>query len=392
MSAAVVVVAYNRPRSLERLLASLARAEYEDGVEVPLVISIDLDGGEGWAEVLTLARGFEWRHGPLRVIEHGEHLGLLDHLRRCGRLSEEYGDVIILEDDLLVAPPFYRFATAALDAYRDDERIAGVCLYSLWFNGFTHEPFHPVDDGSDAFFLKLPYTQGLAFTAAQWRRLDGAFAGGRPAPHPDLHPSFLHFAEAEWFPAVARQLAVEGRYFAFPRVSQTAGSGDEGTHFESGTSWLQTVVPVRGRPHHFLPFDEALAVYDSFYELLPDRLRRLAPTLPAEAFDVDLNATKPAAALHEGLVLTSRPVREAVSAFPLEAMPPELNLLSPSPGGPISLARRQDLRWDAWAAVEARRRLHAYYWRRHRPSRRRTLGFWAARFIDSLPFGNQRPR
>lgn len=383
----MVVVAYNRPRSLERLLASLAAAEYAAGVEVPLMISIDRDDSDGWREVCVLAAAFEWRHGPKRVIKHETHLGLLEHLRRCGRLSEEFGDVIILEDDLLVAPPFYQFATAALDAYRDDDRIAGVCLYGLWFNGFTHEPFLPLDDGGDGFFLRLPYTQGLAFSAKQWRRLDEAFAGGRPAPHPDLHPSFRSFGEDEWFPSVARQLVVDDRYFVFPRVSLTVGSGDAGTHFDSGTSWLQTPVPLRGRPYNLLPFDEAIAVYDSFYELLPDRLRSIAPSLWAEAFDVDLSATKPRAALHEGLVLTTRPVRQAQVSFALRRVPPELNLAEAVEGGPISLARREDVRWDALASLEARRRLHAYHWRRHRPSRRRGLGFLLARLGELLRSG-----
>lgn len=392
MTATVVVVGYNRARSLERLLASLAAAEYPAGVDVPLVISIDRDDSEGWRDVCRLADGFVWTHGPKLVIEHDAHLGLLEHLRRCGRLSGEYGDIVLLEDDLLVAPPFYQFAAAALDAYRDDDRVAGACLYGLWFNGFTQEPFLSLDDGGDAFFLKLPYTQGLAFSAAQWNRLDDAFAGGRAAPHPDLHPSFLGFGEDEWFPAVARQLVVDDRYFVFPRSSLTVGSGDAGTHFDTGTSWLQTPVPVRGRPYNLLSFDEAIAVYDSFYELLPDRLRLIAPSLPAEPFDVDLNATKPPAALHEGLVLTTRPVRRAVASFALQRVPPELNLTETAEDGAISLARREDVRWGALASLEARRRLHAYHWRRHRASRRRSLGFLLGRLGELLRPGGRKHR
>jgi hypothetical protein len=121
-------------------------------------------------------------------------------------------------------------------------------------------------------------------------------------------------------------------------------------------------------------------------------MRRFAPSLQPEPFDVDLNATKPPAALHEAFVLTTRPVERAIASFALERMPPELNVAQPAAGGPIALARREDLRWGALAAVEARQRLHAYHWRRNRTSRRRTLAFWAARFIDSLPFGGGRRR
>jgi hypothetical protein len=389
MSATVVVVAYNRPRSLERLLASLDASGYPDGAEVPLVISIDRGSGGGWREVCEIARGFDWRRGSKRVIEHPKHLGLLEHLRSCGRLSAAAGDVIILEDDLLVAPPYYQFATAALNAYRDEPRVAGTCLYGLWFNGFTQDPFQPLDDGGDAFFLKLPYTQGLAFTPAQWQCLDEAFGGGKVAPHPDLHASFLGFDRDEWFPAVARNLVASDRFFCFPRVSLTVGSGDAGTHFDAQTSWLQTPVSLRARPYQLLPFDDVIAVYDSFYELLPDRIRRVAPLLPQEPFDVDINATKPQAALHESLLLTTRPARHAVERYQLEMVPPEMNLSQPARHGEIALASRDDVDFGVWGTLEARRRLHAYHWRRHRPSRRRSLTYFVARMVNSLHFSRK---
>ena len=52
---AVVVMAYNRPDSLRRLLESLLRASYPD--EVPLVISIDKSKTD---TVRKLAESFDW--------------------------------------------------------------------------------------------------------------------------------------------------------------------------------------------------------------------------------------------------------------------------------------------------------------------------------------------
>ena len=43
---AIVVVAYDREKALDRLLTSLGNADYEGFIDVPLIISIDKSGNE----------------------------------------------------------------------------------------------------------------------------------------------------------------------------------------------------------------------------------------------------------------------------------------------------------------------------------------------------------
>jgi hypothetical protein len=379
MTPVIVVLAYERPDALRRLLESIARAHYPDAAGIPLVISLDHSQRPAGAETVTVAHGFEWRHGPKTVLERPEHLGVVSHFRTAGSLALEHGAAILLEDDLTVAPPYYEFATQVVEAYGDDERVAGCCLYGLWFNGFTLEPFMPIEDGNDVFFLGVPHTQGLAFSARQWSAFDAWSRDGRVEPHPALHPAFLRFGPEEWFPALASFMAQSGRYFCFPRVSLTVGWGDAGAHFSQRTDWFQTPVQLAPRPYRLPPLDDALAVYDGFFELRPERLKRLAPALGELDFDVDLNATKPAASLQANHVLTTRPARKAVQGFGLVMYPHEANIIAAVPGDEIVLARREDVRWDTAAETEARLRLHAYAWHRYRPSLRRNLRFAAAR-------------
>jgi hypothetical protein len=379
---AIVVIAYNRPQALERLLASLSRANYSNAGDVPLVISIDRAADGASQAVARSARAFAWPHGPKSVIEREQHLGLVAHFRACGRLAVEFGGAVLLEDDLGVAAPFYQFATAALERYESEPRVAGICLYGLSFNGFTHEPFLPLDDGSDTFLLQLPYTQGLAFTAQQWRRFEDRSNNHEVEAHPRLHPSFLRFGPDEWFPLFARFLATEDLFMCFPRVSLTVGWGDAGTHFAGSSPWFQTPVQLTDKPYRFTELGGA-ANYDSFYEILPGSLRSLAPGISSLDYDIDLNATKRPMNLQHDHVLTSRPVRRALRQFGLQMYPPELNLIESAPGDAISLARRDDVYWDGWAEKEARRRLHAYFWMRNRPSRRRDAGFAIARLVES---------
>jgi hypothetical protein len=384
MTPALVVIAYNRPIALKRLLVSLDAASYPEGADVPLVISIDRGPGGSDEAVCAVARAFEWRFGTKQVIEQPLRLGLVGHFRECGRMSQRFDGVVLLEDDLTVAPPFYAFAGQALSCYADDDRIGGVCLYGLWFNGFTREPFEPLADGADAFFLGLPYTQGLAFTAAQWAAFDSWWQDGAALDSPGLHPAFLRFGQDEWFPALAAYTAGRQRYFCFPRVSLTVAWGDAGSHFDAATGWLQAPVQLRGESYRLYPFDESLAVYDAFFELLPDRLRSLAPHLPGLDFDVDLNATKQPVNLRHEYVLTTRPAKRALARYGLRMRPPELNVVAATDGAAIALAHRDDVGWGAWAGREARRRVSQHAWSRYRPSRRRSLGFALARFMNWL--------
>ena len=92
----IVVVAYNRKRSLERLLKSLNEAIYERN-DIPLIISIDKGDN---ADVLKVAQDFIWKYGE-KVIEYQpNNLKLKKHIIKCADKCMEYGSVIILEDDL----------------------------------------------------------------------------------------------------------------------------------------------------------------------------------------------------------------------------------------------------------------------------------------------------
>ena len=285
-----------------------------------------------------------------------------------------------------MAPPFYSFASQALARYEHEPRIAGICLYDLWFNGYTHLPFRPLNDGFDTYFVQAPYLQGFALTAGQWQRFDEWWQRSGPTvrPHPALHPSFLAFRDDEWLPALAFYLAQESRYFCFPRAALVASWGDAGVHFDQRTDWFLAPVQLRADDYRLPALDESMAVYDSFFELTPRRLRTLAPSLSDTEFDVDLNATKLPPNLRHGYVLTTRPTRKAVAGFGLSLNPLELNVIQAVPGDEIGIARLEDVHWGWWAGLEARRRLETLSRSKQQSSRRRDAASLLARGIDQV--------
>ena len=102
----LVVVGYNRADALRRVLRSLEKADYIYS-DVRLVISLDYSGKE---DVIQTAEGFVWKYGEKIVLRRPKRLGLRRHIISCGDLTEKYGAVMILEDDLYVSPDFYNYS------------------------------------------------------------------------------------------------------------------------------------------------------------------------------------------------------------------------------------------------------------------------------------------
>ncbi|MFN8396224.1 MAG: hypothetical protein U0176_16455 [Bacteroidia bacterium] len=76
---AIVVTAWNRPRSLQRLLSSISAAFIPKGTT--LHISID---AFQYPDVVDLAQKFHWPFGEKVVEAHPERLGLQRHVLHCG--------------------------------------------------------------------------------------------------------------------------------------------------------------------------------------------------------------------------------------------------------------------------------------------------------------------
>jgi len=117
---AIVVVAYNRPNSLKRILQSISLANYNSQKDIPLIISIDKATNED--EVVKVAKEFKWNFGKKEIRTFKERQGLRKHVIQCGDLSIKYGAAIILEDDLFVSPNYYNYIVNALDFYENSRK------------------------------------------------------------------------------------------------------------------------------------------------------------------------------------------------------------------------------------------------------------------------------
>lgn len=257
---AIVISAFDRPRSLERLLGHLSKGIFSSP-DIPLVISID---GGGDDEVLKLATEFEWSHGAKEVIHHSTNLGLKEHIISCGDLTSRFGQVIVLEDDLGISPFFYEFALKSIATYADSEEVAGISLYAYKVSENGFDDFLPIDDGKDVYLMQIASSWGQIWTESQWSGFRSWMGSGGDMDK--LTPDYLDgWSDRSWKKLFIKYLIQKDKWFVFPRVSLTTNYEDAGEHsFNSG----RFLVPmVQGEKQWEFPAISEIRVrYDAWFK------------------------------------------------------------------------------------------------------------------------------
>jgi hypothetical protein len=156
---ALVVVAYNRPKALSALLQSLNKAVYH--VPVDIVFCLEHDAPEN---VLSVVNTFTWSHGEVTIAESAEFLGLRKQMIRAFSMAANYSGIVVLEDDVQVAPGFFAWFSSWFEHLGTDPQVAGCALYHQHFHYLTEFPFWPMHDGSDHYFLQVPCSWGTGHT------------------------------------------------------------------------------------------------------------------------------------------------------------------------------------------------------------------------------------
>ncbi len=337
---AIIVVAYNRPGSLHRLLGSLARAEYPCHVE--LIISIDHGGSD---EVVRVAEDFRWSAGSKEIIRRKERMGLRKHILACGDLSDLYGSVIVLEDDLYVSPVFYLFALQAVSFYGAQAQIGGIGLYAYRVIRSTPVLFEPLADGMDVVFLQYACSWGQVWTAQQWRSFRAWYAEAEKRDGaPDVIPAGVAaWPETSWLKYYIRFLVETNRYFVYPRESLTTCFQEAGQHYRRATANCHVALQLFKREFRLQHLEESNCVYDAWQTIVPDRLNRLVPQLAEYDYVIDFYGHKSLSSVSSPYMLTCRSSQTPILEFGSDMRPLEMNIIENARGTDIVLARKTDV-------------------------------------------------
>lgn len=260
MRLAICIISYNRSESVRRVLSSIDKGFYLND-SVDLIISIDYSGSDA---VEKVASEFKWEHGEKKIISHNHNLGLRQHVLKCGELTRNYDGLIVLEDDVFVAPSFYLFAKACVLKYNRDDKIAGISLYSFAVNYHNMLPFIPLHSDSDIYLMQNAQSWGQVWMPRQWSHFMEWYAvNNDDFPEMPHLPKSICSWKKSWLKYHTRYCIETNKFFVYPYTSLSSCFSDDGEH-TSGSSTIIQVPLLSGYQTEFQLNPTVL--YDSFFE------------------------------------------------------------------------------------------------------------------------------
>lgn len=163
--APIALFVYNRPQHTERTVKFLKQNElasesrlfiFSDGAKT----TADDDKVKEVREFIKKIDGFK----SVELIESKTNLGLANSIiSGVTRLTKEYGQVIVFEDDLISSPYTLTYFNEALNRYRDQEKVMHIGAY-MYVLGDKNLP--------QSFFYRAATSWGWATWDRAWQNFE----------------------------------------------------------------------------------------------------------------------------------------------------------------------------------------------------------------------------
>lgn len=169
ITAPIAVFAYRRPAHLQRALTGLAACPEFAASQVFIFIDGPQPGTETAVEE-TAEVAMRFAAPNVTVVRQPTNRGLARSIiTEVTSLCEQYGKVVVIEDDLIVHPTTLAWLNQGLDAYADDPRVMQISAYQY------HVPeFKACVRGT---FQRFATTWGWATWKRAWDHFDPLASG-----------------------------------------------------------------------------------------------------------------------------------------------------------------------------------------------------------------------
>jgi hypothetical protein len=158
--APIALFVYNRPWHTRQTVAALQKNEFAEFSDL-FIFSDAPKNPETIANVQAVREYIKTVGGfrSVSIAERNENLGLADSIiDGVTQVCNEYGSIIVLEDDMVTSPYFLRYMNDALDLYKKEE-----CVISI------HGYIYPVAEKlPETFFLRGADCWGWATWKRGW--------------------------------------------------------------------------------------------------------------------------------------------------------------------------------------------------------------------------------
>ena len=337
----VVVIAFNRPNSLQRLLNSLDKVDWEND-NVRLYISIDKEEAESenYKKTIQIAQSFLWNHGEKIVDCKKENLGLKQHVLQCGNLTNQYENLIVLEDDIVVSPIVYIYAKQVVNFYEGDENIAGFGLYSFQRNPANNLPFVPLNEGTDVYFMQYACSWGQIWTKERWNNFLTWYENNKNINIDKLNipDNIKKWGEKSWLKFHTIYTILNNKFFVYPYVGLTTNFSETGIHNKINSFAYQCTLYTTSKEKvkfRYANLYNANNVYDAYFENI--KINKLINI--DEKIESDIYANKNIVCLNESKYLLSTRIYnyKILEKYGLQMYPYEQNIIYNIEGNDIFL-------------------------------------------------------
>ena len=164
--APICIFTYNRPNHLRKLIESLKKNDEFSKSEVfifcdgPHKLASKLEVDQV-TEVRRIARSISTEKG-VTIVEQEHNIGLASSIiDGVSSVVNKFGQVIVLEDDLILSQSFLSFMNSALETYKDEESVFHISGY--WYPTPNYEKL------KNTFFLRTGTCWGWATWSRAWK-------------------------------------------------------------------------------------------------------------------------------------------------------------------------------------------------------------------------------
>lgn len=372
---AIVVITYNRLKSLKRLIESLYKANYLND-RIDLIISMDNSGD---LDLKKFIEQIDWPHGKCKKVFHEKRLGLKKHVLFCGDFCREYENLFVFEDDLYVSKNFYIYGKQAIEFYKDDENIAGISLYTYQWNQYANKLFQPLTDKYDVYLMKVASSWGQVWMRNSWFKFRRWMENKSEEDLKNIHslPTMVsNWSSHSWLKYHHAYLAEENKYFVYPRVALSTNFSEPGQHAILDSTYQVELSYGLKDNYLFVDFENGIK-YDSFYEIELFNLLNL--DIDPKDITIDLYGTKK---YYNKYLITTRKLKlKPLKTFALRMRPHELNVIHNIEGSEIYL---YDLDINIICEGVARSRASNLLYYYHINNRKSLLKMWIFLFLSAL--------
>ena len=328
--------------ALQRLMHTLEQAH----ITAPLNLVISCDSGSA-ANVVQFAKEYNWKYGQYEVLVQEQQLGVDAHNLACMRLAKELGNVVILEDDLTVAPHFQQYLDSMEVLANDESGIAGISLYRYPMVEKNRFPFELIPNNEFLYYQQRPSSKGCFYT---WDMLEPYFVFLDNFQNDfgkyHLPTNVRLWGDEVWEKSFYCYLQSAKKYLAFPRFSLSTDFADVGVHMKKQTTKYAHQSALYLGTEFEMPksLTDTDNVYDAFYELSPTVLVKYCKELSSYDFELDIYGDKSLDKCQKMYLISSKECKNRILGWDRRLKPEINNVLLNLVGDQYALGKKDDFR------------------------------------------------